>query len=524
MLIFSRSLAAWLAGCTIACAMPAPVAAARPRSHAKAAAKKNEPAVRPIAIAINGEELPRDPAPRMVGGRLLVPVVRIYSALGIAVSREGNDLIAAAPAKTIALHIGSSRATIDNAPIFMQSPAIEIDGATYVPLRFVADSLGAQVTYNAQAARVDVVSSLVGRTPSLNQSEGGTTQVVGTVSAVDLNSAPESITVERSGSVRTVSITSDAKITVQDVVTKTNISASLNDIHVGDAISVFLTKDGRVAQIIDRYASRAGIVAAVSASAVVLQSGFVITPERATDITVNGVAAHIGDLKVGDSLVLRSNPDTGEKRQIIVSRAVTATPQAAATGVAIESFTVAGKGILRSGDTFDVTLKGTPGGRASFDIGTYLTGIAMHEETPGSYSAKYTIPPGVNFGQTPIYGHLSVGGSDAPRMQAPSLVAVSTTPPQITDVAPPSGQNVNNAKPSIYATFGSPTDVGINPSAVTIHVNGLDVTASATRAATFITYSPSVALPDGSVTVRVTVFDNAGNKTERTWTFTIRTH
>ena len=93
----------------------------------------------------------------------------------------------------------------------------------------------------------------------------------------------------------------------------------------------------------------------------------------------------------------------------------------------------------------------------------------------------------------------------------------------MTDFAPPDGQTVNNSKPSIFATFGSPTDVGINASAVTINVNGLDVTASATRTATFITYSPSVAFPDGVVNVRVTVFDNAGNKTERRWSFTVRT-
>jgi hypothetical protein len=52
-----------------------------------------------IAMAVNGDELPLDPAPRIVGkggGRLVVPVVRIYSALGIAVARDGDQLIASA--------------------------------------------------------------------------------------------------------------------------------------------------------------------------------------------------------------------------------------------------------------------------------------------------------------------------------------------------------------------------------------------------------------------------------------------
>ncbi|GAC1404181.1 MAG: hypothetical protein NVSMB64_07030 [Candidatus Velthaea sp.] len=498
------------------------LAAAAPAGAAAKPPKTEQP-TRTISIVINGEELARDPAPRVVGGRLMVPVVRIYNALGIAVSREDNDIVAAAPSKKITLHLDSSSATIDNRPVTMQAPAREIEGATYVPLRFVADSLGAQVTYDSRAARVEVTSSLVGRTPSLTQSSGGSTQVVGTVSAIDANSAPESVTVTRSGSVRTISINSDAKIVVQDVVTRTNANGTLADVHIGDAISVYLTKDGRVEQLVDRFASRAGTIAAVSPSAVVLQNGMVITPDRSTDITINGIAAHVPDLRVGDTLVVRSNPDTGEKRQIIASRSVPATPQAAGAPVSIISLSVAAKGALRAGDSFEVTLKGTPGAKASFDIGTYVSGVAMREDAPGTYAARYTIPPGVNFGQTPIYGHLSLGASEAPRAQAPSLVAVSTTPPTINDFAPPAGQSVNNAKPSIFATFSSPTDVGVNPSAVTINVNGLDVTASATRTATFITYSPSVALPDGVVTIRVTVFDNAGNKTERSWQFTIRT-
>jgi len=75
-----RCIAAALASCALAWAGPA--------SAAPAPAKDETP-VREIAIVVNGEELPSDPAPRIVGGRLLVPIVRIYSALGIPVAREG---------------------------------------------------------------------------------------------------------------------------------------------------------------------------------------------------------------------------------------------------------------------------------------------------------------------------------------------------------------------------------------------------------------------------------------------------
>jgi hypothetical protein len=372
---------------------------------------------------------------------------------------------------------------------------------------------------------VDVISSLVGRTPSLTQSgDGGRTQIVGTVTAVDLNSAPESITVSRSGSVRSIAINSDAKIVLQDTVAKTTSEATLADVRAGDAVSVYLTKDGKVDQLIDRYASRTGFVAAVSPSAIVLRDGHVVAPDRGTAITLNGASANIGDAQVGDSMVVRSNPDTGEKRQILISRAMPATPQPAAGAVTISGFTVDATNALRAGDTFAVTLTGTPGGKATFDIGAYVESIPLGEGPAGTYRAAYTIPPNVNFGEVAVYGHLNVNGTDAPRVAAPSLIAVSTTPPAITDFAPPAGQTVNNPTPSIFATFSSPTSVGINPSTVTINVNGLDVTASAYRTGGFITYSPTVPLRDGTVNVRVAVSDVAGNRAERAWSFTIRSH
>jgi hypothetical protein len=514
--LVKRRVGAALAACLLTCAA-APQPAPTPR--------KLPPIDASIAIAVNGELLPLDPAPRIVGGgRLVVPVVRIYSALGIAVSRNGTAITASAPGKRIVLHIGSAAATIDDRPVTMETPALTIDGATYVPLRFVAESLGAQATFDPSANRVEVVSSLVGRNPALEQQAGnGASQLVGNVSAVDLNSAPETLSIVRGPNVRTVAITSDARFDLQDVVARTSTPGTFADVHVGDAVSVILLRDGRVASVIVRYASRNGTIAATSPTQFVLNTGFILSPDPSTTISLNGEPAAFGDLAVGDSVVVRLNPDTNEKRQIIVSRVMTASPGPAGPA-AIDAFTIDVNRALRSGDAFDVTLHGTPGGRATFDIGSYLTALPLTEVAPGVYATRYVIPPNVNFGPTTAYGHLSVGGTDAPRLEAPSLLAVSNTPPQITDIAPLNGQSVNNDRPSIYATFSAPTGVGVNPASATIVVNGLDVTASATRTDQFITYSPSVPLADGPVAVAVRVADQAGNVQTRSWSFTIRAH
>src|SRR5260370_16447331 len=137
--------AGWVAAVLAASALAwsVPASAATPP-------KKDETMVREIAIVVNGDELSRDPAPRIVGGRLVVPVVRIFSALGISVARNGNEVVASAPSGRIVLHVGSSRAAIDSRSVAMDIPAQEIPGATYVSLRFLPDPLGPPVSYDAK--------------------------------------------------------------------------------------------------------------------------------------------------------------------------------------------------------------------------------------------------------------------------------------------------------------------------------------------------------------------------------------
>jgi hypothetical protein len=228
---------------------------------------------------------------------------------------------------------------------------------------------------------------------------------------------------------------------------------------------------------------------------------------------------------------VRSNPESGELRQIVASRTVAAEASSSTATPAPGSpppATIAGVSTsltrpLRAGESFEVTMHATPGGHASFDIGDYLTDQPMRETSPGFYVARFTIPDRFNLTQVPVYGSLSIGTSTAPRVQAPQTLSAATTPPAIGEVEPSAGQTVNNVRPSIFATYSAPTDIPINQSSITLEVNGHDVTASSLRTATFVDYSPGVDLPSGPITVTVRVSDSAGNSATKTWTFTIQT-
>jgi Copper amine oxidase N-terminal domain/Bacterial Ig-like domain/Domain of unknown function (DUF5666) len=500
------------------------------RSVLSARAESAEKPVRTIAIEINGETLETDTPPLLVSGRVLVPLRDVFDALGIAVTREGNTITARLPTGSVDFQVGSAQASVNGRPVRLEAATIDRDGTTFAPLQLLVAAFGAQASYDPHTDRVEIVSAFIGRNSAAEQqrSDGGT-DVQGVVSAIDSDSSPPALTVVRAGTSRTVSVTSDAKIWTEDVTIHSQIKGDFSDIRVGDAVHAILATDGRVVSVFDFYKSTSGTITAAAPAAIVLENGRVVTPSATTEISLNSGAARLADLHVGDFVTVRSNPESGELRTIVASRALaqesaTSAPSPAGTTlVSISSVELSVQRPLRAGESFDVVMRGTPGGRATFDIGDYLAGLPMEEHTSGVYSGTYTIPDRFNVTQVPVYVELGVGGSLAPRGQATQTLSAATIPPAIGEVAPPSGEVVNNSRPSIFATYSAPTEIAINQSSVTLNVNGHDVTSSATRSSGFITYSPGVDIGDGPVTVIVRVSDAAGNTATKTWTFTIKT-
>ncbi|MBC5799720.1 MAG: copper amine oxidase N-terminal domain-containing protein [Candidatus Eremiobacteraeota bacterium] len=541
----SHRIAAFVVACLF-CA--APVAAARhekvPTRAARAAsARKPGPAggkahpvaaekpTRTIAVAVNGEPLPGGVSAEVQDGRVLVPLREVFAALGLDIERSGNQIRSRLPTGTVRFTLGSAQASVDERSIALDADVQTLHGTTYVPLRLLSAALGAQATYDQRGAQVEIVSSLFGRMSGTErQRADGGVDVQGVISAIDRDSVPPSLTVVRGGTARTIAVTSNAKIWTEDVTIHTQLPGAFTDLRVGDALHAILARDGRVVSLFDYFRSTSGTIAATAPNALVLADGRVVDPSSATTITLGAAPAQLGDLRIGDYVTVRSNPESGELRSIVASRkggvtapggVASATP-GAPSNVTISSVALSAQRPLRAGEHFDVTLKGTPGGRAAFDIGDYLTNLPMRETTPGDYAGRFTIPERFNLTDVPVYGTLSVGGVPAQRVQAPQTLSATTTPPTIAEVAPTPGQTVNNPRPSIFATYEAPTSIAINTGTVRLVVNGHDVTSSATRMGGFIVYSPGVDLGNGPVSVVVRVSDAAGNTAAKTWTFTVR--
>ncbi len=462
------------------------------------------PSPNEIAVSINGAPLNVEPPPRFVGGRLLVPVRRILDALGLPFDQRGKSITTQAGDRTITLTSGS-----------------ELKGVLYAPLRFFSEGLGASAEYDRRGNKVEIISGSVGHS-SLVSVSGGAREYTGEVQAVDNDSRPPSITVTSGASVKTLRISPGAHFLITDVAANTTVPGSLESVHVGDYAKISVRKDGSIDRVVDSFASSRGKIAALSGSTILLNDGQVIVPSGVTALSLNGQGAHTSDLQVGDDVDVRYNLESSEVREIIATRRAP-TGMVAAGFVEIESIEPSVSHPLRQGDSFSILMKGTPGGEATYDVGAYFAGLPLRETSPGTYTARYTIPRGANFAAAPIFGHLNVHGTQAPTAQSMGEISASSLPPGVGDIAPEQGQTVNNPQPSIYATFTAGA-VPISASSIVLVVNGHDVTASSTRTTKFIEYHPLSTYGDGPVRVMVRVGDAAGNSTSKSWTFTVRMH
>jgi hypothetical protein len=473
-------------------------------------------APRPIGIVINGEALSLNPPARFEHNLLYVPVRRTIEALGLPFDRSGNRIVTQVGSKTVILTIGSRIAQADASEFSLEGPPIEIDDVLYVPLRFFTDVLGAQAHFDRRSSSVTIVAQLVGRSTAGFVSVGSGFARFGTVLGVDVLSDPPTLTLEYNGGIKTIRIAPNATVDVQDVNVDVTSPGELGEVRPGDFARVEMRKDGRVERVIDEYGSRTGHIVAMAGNEFVLGDGQVISVGRTAEISLNGSAATFSDLQPHDEVSVRYNVETNEVREVLASRRVaTAAQRVVIGGVDTDALRP-----LRAGDAIHVTLRGTPGATATFDIGSDVANQIMRERSPGVYDGSYVIPRGANFDDVALIGRL-VAGTAVAEAPAPQTISASSTPPGIADFAPDAGATINTKRPAVYVSFAADA-VPVNPSSALLWIDGRDVTSECVRTTQFIQYLPSYEYRNGPVRVTVRVSDQAGNTTTKSWSFTIR--
>jgi N-acetylmuramoyl-L-alanine amidase len=103
-----------------------------------------------IKILFGGRRLALDVAPVIENDRTLVPVRAALEALGATLEFDeaANTVIGKKDGAEFTLKIDSVNATVNGQPKILDVPAKIINDRTMVPIRFVAENFGANVTWD----------------------------------------------------------------------------------------------------------------------------------------------------------------------------------------------------------------------------------------------------------------------------------------------------------------------------------------------------------------------------------------
>lgn len=112
-----------------------------------------------VTVTVNGEPLYLSPGPIERAGRVFVPLRGIFERLGAAVVYSAGTINATKGSTTVSLHIGSTQATVSGQAQTLDVAPFIVGASTYVPLRFIAQSLGANVGYDASTRVVAIQMS-----------------------------------------------------------------------------------------------------------------------------------------------------------------------------------------------------------------------------------------------------------------------------------------------------------------------------------------------------------------------------
>lgn len=109
-------------------------------------------------ISVFGREIQNDVAPKIVNDRTMLPIRIVAESLGGTVTWNGElqRVTIQKGADVILITIGADTAYVNGTAVKLDAAAFVENGRTYLPLRFVSETLGAQVAWNEAEKTVTI--------------------------------------------------------------------------------------------------------------------------------------------------------------------------------------------------------------------------------------------------------------------------------------------------------------------------------------------------------------------------------
>lgn len=126
-----------------------------------------------VTVFINGLNLDMDVPPKIINGRTMVPIRAISENMGANVGWNGEMRLVTIRSNglSINLTIDSGIATVNGKSIALDQPAIIVNDRTLVPIRFISESMGADVKWDGDN-RMAVIRSTTNPIETINYEDG----------------------------------------------------------------------------------------------------------------------------------------------------------------------------------------------------------------------------------------------------------------------------------------------------------------------------------------------------------------
>ena len=260
-----------------------------------------------IAVYVDGQPLSFDVPPNVIQGRVLVPLRGIFERLGATVDydRRTQHIVAVRGSQTVELTIGSRQARVNDTAKLLDVPAFTIAGRTMVPLRFISESLGANVQW-VEANRTILIGSSGAAAPlppppSPPPSQPPSQRVTGTLVAISTGDSPR-VVVRTDGKDRTIIVTPATVIFRHNAETNAGGSAALGALRKGDQVTAEVNDQNQATKIMATYRiPAAGKITSVNTAnrTVTLADGRTYVVLKDAEVTLDGAAADFSAIQTG---------------------------------------------------------------------------------------------------------------------------------------------------------------------------------------------------------------------------------
>jgi len=349
----------------------------------------------PIRVYVDGQELAFDVPPNVIQGRVLVPLRGIFERLGATVDYDpqSQHIVAVRGPQTVELTIGSRQAHVNSNATLLDVPAFTIAGRTMVPLRFISESLGANVQW-VEASRAILIGSTGASPPAPPAAQvpppppAQSQTISGRLLSVSAGDHPQ-IVVRSNGQDYTITVMPETSIFRYNAQSRAGGSAPLGSLERGDHVTVDMNGQYQASKITAEYrVAASGRIATVNGRnrTVTLANGAAFVVLNDARITLNGQAADFSALQNGRNARFLVIEGTNEAYVVNVADASAQTP--APSSVNAPLIASPGNGATVS-STFSVEGSALPGALVVVRAQPRLLGNTVQQQAVANSAGRW---------------------------------------------------------------------------------------------------------------------------------------